>query len=386
MSNSHTMIIMQPTNLCNLNCTYCYVPGRKKKGNMTPEHLEDILIKILTSEVVGDKLLFVWHVGEPLLAGKDFYLIADALIKKHNILNKHVQHNIQTNGMLIDDEWANLFKQLNISITLSVDGPDYLHDAYRLNWVGKPSHKHVMKGIRVLQKHNIPFGGICVVTAKSIDYPNEIFDFYLSEGFKGLGLNIEMQEGTNEQSSFISMMHEDKQKKKYKKYKHFLSVIYSRWKSLKNNELEIREFNQIEDSLRKKIKYGRIEPLNTLTHPFHNIVVGRDGDIFTYSPELASGIPNDPHHFSIGNLLNTPKLSNLLQSKRLTEMHNGIQKGIKKCAENCKYFEVCGGGYPSSKYYENGSFDSMETQQCIANKKAMTDVVIENMKVESKYN
>ena len=162
------LFIIQSTNLCNLNCKYCYLPGRKDPSLMGDQTLEQTIKLIFNSSLLVGNPVLCWHAGEPLTAKISFYKKALQYIQKHNKNNIKYTNNIQTNGVLIDDEWCEFFKAHNFSIGLSVDGPDFIHNKFRLNWANKGTHHLVQKGINKLKEHKIPINGICVLTKESL--------------------------------------------------------------------------------------------------------------------------------------------------------------------------------------------------------------------------
>jgi len=116
-------------------------------------------------------------------------------------IKKRICHSIQTNGTLINDGWCEFIKNHDIRIGLSIDGPELVHDAHRKDRRGQGTHARVMEGVRCLRKHGIDFHVIAVVTERSLDYPDEVFNFFLENGMHQIGFNIEEIEGTNASST-----------------------------------------------------------------------------------------------------------------------------------------------------------------------------------------
>ncbi|MCK5628582.1 SPASM domain-containing protein, partial [Candidatus Bathyarchaeota archaeon] len=82
-----------------------------------------------------------------------------------------------TNGTLLDDEWCQFFKENNFLVGISIDGPDWLHDTYRVDKKGKSTFNKVMRGLRLLQKHNVEYNILVTVNQKNADYPLEVYRF-----------------------------------------------------------------------------------------------------------------------------------------------------------------------------------------------------------------
>jgi len=150
---------------------------------------------------VGESLSIVWHAGEPLAVPISFYQEAFQAIDELSLSRKRICHSIQTNGTLINDGWCEFIKNHDIRIGLSIDGPELVHDAHRKDRRGQGTHARVMEGVRCLRKHGIDFHVIAVVTERSLDYPDEVFNFFLENGMHQIGFNIEEIEGTNASST-----------------------------------------------------------------------------------------------------------------------------------------------------------------------------------------
>lgn len=156
------LLILPVGDKCNLACTYCYEVGRRRSitGIMTIDSFTAILKNVLP--YVDSRFSIAFHGGEPLLAGKPFFL--DALNNLSDIAGGNwVRPIIQTNGTLIDDEWCDIFKEYNFSVGLSLDGPRKINDRNRINFSGQGSYESILRGIEALQRHKTPFGVIVVV-------------------------------------------------------------------------------------------------------------------------------------------------------------------------------------------------------------------------------
>jgi uncharacterized protein len=378
------LIVIQPIDLCNLNCSYCYLPGRKDKRLMTETVLQASLRCIFNSSMIEtkdkeDRITLLWHSGEPLTAGVKFYENALKSIKVHNKRNLNIDFEIQSNATLIDQEWCDFIKNNDISLAVSVDGPEFIHDKHRKNWSGKGSHKLVMKGLEHLDRNSIPLRAICVVTKDSLDYPHEIYNFFKNNKFEGICFNIDEQECINENTSFYMKNYEEKSVI-IGKYKNFMQTIYDLWEKDKRT-LRIREFDRILQLIkfRKDHGFSRYLP-HQETIAFCIVTITKEGDITLFSPELSGGTKNNPKAFTIGNVLNINSLDDLFDSEAFLKQFNAIKKGVEKCAQECTYFEFCGGGSPSNKYYENESFETTETTHCLFTQKILFDLVADRLR------
>ena len=182
-----TYVMAKPAgSACNLNCSYCYYlekeklyPNRKKM-RMSEALLEKYIENYINAQPVPE-VLFTWHGGETLLAGISFYRNALSLQKKYG-RGRRIDNSIQTNGVLLNDEWCRFFKDNNILVGISIDGPEHCHDVYRKNLGGKGTFKQVMRGIELLQKHEVDFNTLYVINDYNVDYPLEVYRFFKEIG------------------------------------------------------------------------------------------------------------------------------------------------------------------------------------------------------------
>jgi uncharacterized protein len=361
------LLVMQSTPLCNIDCAYCYLPDRQNPKRMCPETVDAVYTDLITERFVGKQFTTVWHAGEPLTASIRFY--ADAVKSSRRLAERgcKVVHSIQTNATLVNDDWCEFFKESGVRIGVSIDGPADLHDRNRRSRSGQGTHSRVMQGVSLLRRHGIEFHVICVLTHHSLDYPDALIAFFASIGIQRLGLNIEEIEGANRVSSMIAPDSADA-----------LRRCLVRLHELATKEgIVIREF----DSLRRYIYSGRYGKVNVQSLPFGVVSVDVEGNYSTFSPELLTMRHPRYGHFTFGNIHREP-FSSILDSSHFRSVHSDIQAGTDRCRATCDYFGLCGGGAPSNKVFENGTFDSAETTYCRLAKKSVIDVVLPTIENE----
>ncbi len=326
--------------------------------------------------LVHDKLMqptlsVVWHAGEPLVLSSAFYSpLFQALESKLAPEGVSIQHSIQTNGTLISQQWCDLINQYGIKTGISIDGPREVHDAYRRTRNGKGTFDQVMEGLSLLASNGIGYHGIAVVTEKSIDDPDAFFDFFYTNGFYHLGLNIEEVEGTHKQSTVFSAgLHEK------------VIAFYSRLFQLymeSDKHMRIREFDMCIQAITRDLDLLDITKLTTQSHQnkaFAILSVDYRGNFSTFSPELIGQAEPKYNNFILGNIF-TSDFLNPERGDLLRLLSREINQGIRKCKKECDFFSVCGGGAPANKYFENGTFNSSETNYCKYNIKIPAEIVL----------
>jgi uncharacterized protein len=373
------LLVLQASSLCNLDCAYCYVPDRLNKATMSAATLRATLKLILSDRPENEPLRILWHAGEPLTVGLKFFERAADIIRECNSRHVAISQALQTNGTLLDQRWCDFFLRERFQIGVSVDGPAAIHDRQRKNRSGRPTHGDVMKGISLLKSNGIALNAVAVLTPHSLDYPNDIFDFFADAGFLTVGFNLEETEGIHS-----SQFHDRGVAGGLfvEKYRMFMSRLFDRWQR-SGRQPRIREFEQMIGAIRALLRDpGFARAVDDLT-PFRNISVTREGQVSTFSPELASGTPADPIQFSIGDVRNIKSLEDLAANAKFKAISSEVAAGVGKCRTECEYFPVCGGGTASNKFYEMGTFACAETTSCILHRKALADVVIEKLRALS---
>jgi uncharacterized protein len=179
-------VLAKPTGAaCNLDCAYCFFldkaalyPGSKLR--MSEAALETYIRQLIEAHHT-QQVTVAWQGGEPTLMGIEFYRRAIALQHKYARPGMVFENTMQTNGTLLDDEWCQFFKESNFLIGISLDGPRELHDTYRRDKGGRGTFDRVMRGLRLLQKHEVEFNVLVAVNRTNADYPLEVYRFLRNE-------------------------------------------------------------------------------------------------------------------------------------------------------------------------------------------------------------
>lgn len=172
--------------VCNLDCEYCFYlekealwgDGRSRK--MSDAVLERYIEAYIASQP-GPEVHFAWQGGEPTLLGRGFFEKVVALQKRFGG-NRKITNAFQTNGVLLDEDWASFFRDNDFLVGVSIDGPEKLHDAYRKDRAGRGTWKRVMRGIEVLHRHEVAFNTLSCVNRLTARKPELVYRF-----LKGIG-------------------------------------------------------------------------------------------------------------------------------------------------------------------------------------------------------
>lgn len=372
------LIVVQPSSLCNLNCSYCYVPNRKDKTMMSYYVLEEMMKKIFNSSFLdGHSVEFLWHAGEPLLAGIKFYEKAISLIEQYNVNNIEVHQSVQTNAVPITEQWCKFFSKHNFNVGISVDGPKFLHDKNRRNWSDGGSFEQVMRGFCKLRSNDIGTGALCVLTKEHLDYPEEIFEFFIENGFESVGFNIEEIDNAN----LMSSLNLDKNiicSDTLVKFRSFFSKLYDIWLPY-SGKFDIREFQDFFNVSSHKISNPSYVREPDETKNLGIITIHKNGDISPFSPEFAGAKSVKYNDFIIGNVLKD-KFDNLMYKKEYKIIHQDIKNKKENCKKECQYFSICGGDYASNSYFESGDISHPQSTACRLLRQELSDILLEKLK------
>ncbi len=182
---SFNLMVKPAGSSCNLDCMYCYYAGKSRlaeggDGVMSMDVLETLVKEYAAADDMGE-LTFNWHGGEPLLAGLDFYRKALGFQNKY-ASGKKVYNTIQTNGTLINDEWADFLAGNDFLVGISIDGPEDIHDRYRRDRGLHPSFERTMAGLQCLKKAGAQFNTMSVISKASEGRGLETYSFLKSVG------------------------------------------------------------------------------------------------------------------------------------------------------------------------------------------------------------
>lgn len=167
---------------CNLDCEYCYFLSKEAlypgaTFRMT-EAVQERYIREVVRSQRGPEAVVAWQGGEPTLMGLDFFRRAVALAERYRRPDQRVLHTIQTNGTRLDGEWAAFFREHDFLVGLSVDGPQEIHDRYRVDRGGRGTFDRVMRGWDSLKSHGVDVNVLCTVHAANADHPLEVYRFF----------------------------------------------------------------------------------------------------------------------------------------------------------------------------------------------------------------
>ena len=176
-------LLAKPTGaVCNLDCAYCFFLSKEmlypgSRFRMADDLLETYVRQLVEAHAGSPVVTVAWQGGEPTLMGLDFFRRAVEVVARHVRPGQEVEHTIQTNGTLLDAEWAAFFREHGFLVGLSIDGPRELHDAYRMNKGGKGSFDEVMCGLGHLRGAGVEWNALTTIHAANAGRGLEVYRF-----------------------------------------------------------------------------------------------------------------------------------------------------------------------------------------------------------------
>ena len=180
-------LLAKPTGaVCNLDCEYCFFLSKEmlypgSKFRMADDLLEQYIRQLIEAHAQSPFVTIAWQGGEPTLMGLDFFRRSVELTARYLQPGQRAEHTIQTNGTLIDDEWAGFFRDNGVLVGISIDGPQEIHDAYRVNKGGKGSFDDVMRGLGRLREAGVEWNALTTIHAANAGRGRDVYRFLRDE-------------------------------------------------------------------------------------------------------------------------------------------------------------------------------------------------------------
>lgn len=334
--------------VCNLNCSYCYYLEKellyenRKSYQMSDQLLERFVQEYIEAQPTPN-VSFTWHGGESLLRNIEFYKKAVRLQKMY-ARGHQVENCIQTNGVLLNDEWCKFFAENNFLVGISIDGPEHCHDKYRKNKGGKGTFREVMRGIELLQKHGVEFNTMSVINDYNAQYPLEVYQFLKGIGSRYLQFSPVVERVVFDEKLSLQTPESKKQNVHIaewsvspKKFGDFYIKIFDEW--VKNDVGEV--FVQLFDATLSGFVGAEPGVCYFAKRCGHAAVMEFNGDVYSCDHFVF------PEH-KLGNIYQTPFLTMML-SERQISFGDKKQTLPSRCL-SCRFLSVCNGECPKNRF------------------------------------
>lgn len=348
-----SQIIAKPTgSICNLKCHYCYYLDKKNlySANNQGWVMNDQILEAFIEQYIDlynePVIPFIWHGGEPMLCGMDFFKKVLVLQKKYG-KQRTIENSIQTNGTILTDDWCRFFKDNNFLIGFSIDGPEHCHDHYRFFKNGNPSFSKSMSGLDLIKKHGLNFNTLTVVNDYNSNYPLEVYRFLKNIGSQFIQF-IPVVEQINPTSllnrSLVKSVKSETVNQIAKwsvdsvMYGKFLIEIFNEWVRFDVGSVYIITFENI---LSRWFGGGTTTCLYSETCG-QTPVVEFNGDIYSCDHYVFP-------EYKLGNLLGS-SLNSLLQSPFQVQFGQKKRTTLPSSCLQCRFLKICNGECPKNRF------------------------------------
>ncbi len=344
---------------CNLRCAYCFY---REKETFFPEHrdffMPDEVLEAYVREYIGSQpgpaVVFDWQGGEPALAGLDFFERALDYQKKYQA-GKQIRNTLQTNGTLLDEAWCAFLSRNNFLVGLSLDGPEKIHDVYRVNHDGRPTGARVLQALKLLRRHRVEVNVLATVNRESAQHPLEVYRFFKEHSvqfiqfipvverepdFEAGKLGIALAappsltcQGTSTAATPWSVQPEQ--------YGEFLIAIFNEWIRKDVGSVFVMNF---EWSLGA---WAKVAPGVCYLAPRcgQSLILEHNGDIFPCDHFM---YPD----YRLGNILDGG-LRKMAESERQMTFSASKETGLPGYCRACDFLFACRGGCPKHRFIQS---------------------------------
>lgn len=326
-----SIMIKPASSLCNMRCKYCFyhdVTDHRdiKSFGMMSEEIAENLIKKALDFADGESIAFAFQGGEPTLRGLDFFKYFCKKVKELNIKGSQIFYGLQTNGTVIDNEWAEFFRENKFLIGLSLDG-DFENNSFRIDDKGNNAFYKIIKAADILTKNKVDFNILTVLTGKSAENIDGILKYFKKRGFKYLQFIPCLRPFGDRSESELYMTPEQ--------YKHFLINGFNFYvkEYVRDNYTSIRYF----DNLVHLYLGNPTEQCGMCGHCMHQFVAEGNGNIYPCDFYCTD-------EWLLGNINEaTENFDTLAHSEKATEFLRESLAFDEKC-KKCRFSPVCRGG------------------------------------------
>lgn len=323
------MLIKPASGLCNMNCCYCFYKdelahlNHQRTGIMERE-IRELLIQRACAEA-DDWIQFSFQGGEPTLAGLEFFRDFVELVKKYKKKKTQIRYAIQTNGLLLDEEWAEFFYENQFLAGLSYDGNPRIHDLLRKDQSGAGTSKRMEGAWKILRSHHVETNLLCVVTKQIAKKPERTYEFLKGMGGRYLQFIPCISPVDDEQgrAGWIPTV---------KEYGYWMKAVFDLWYRdwSEGNYISIRNFDDYINLMCGK----NASSCAACGQCGRYLVIENDGSVYPCDFYVQDG-------WYLGNI-KTQSIENLICSPKASSF--AAEKYKSSGCQRCQYFGLCRGG------------------------------------------
>ena len=364
--------------VCNINCQYCYYLSKQellsyKKCSVTMggEQLESYIRQYIEQQNTPE-IIFSWQGGEPTMLGIEYFEDVVRLQKKYCPEGVVISNDLQTNGTLLNDKWCRFLKENNFLVGLSIDGPELLHNAYRVNNAGKGTFQRVMKSVGLLKQHGVKFSTLTCVNNLTAKEPVEVYTF-LRDVVESPQIQFipivepktfrqtapqhwSAEEQVSQDDPRTQPSHPDSVVESWcvspDDWGNFLIKVFNEWIKKDIGRVFVQYFEAFAETW-----MGRQNPLCTLGSLCgKGLAIEPNGDVFSCDHYVYP-------EFKLGNINQEP-LENMAFSSRQQQFGFAKSKSLTTQCQQCEYLFACYGECPKNRFLLSHNGESGQAYLC----------------------
>lgn len=346
---AHPMYIMvKPVgSACNLRCDYCYylekqhLYANEGRQMLSDELLERFIREYIESQTTPE-VLFTWHGGEPLVRPLAFYEKVVRLQQRY-ARGRRIANSLQTNGTLINDDWARFFHDQGWLIGVSLDGPEAYHDAFRRTRGGGPSFRNVIRGIDILNRHAVEWNALAVANRLNGDHPLSFYRFFKNIGCQYIQVTpvVERLAHHDDGRQLASLVDEGQLAPfsiRPKQWGNFLCTIFDEWV---RHDVSMFFINIFDATLANWV--GVAPGLCTMAkHCGHAGVMEHNGDVYSCDHFVFP-------EYKLGNI-HEQSLVEMMYSERQRRFGRAKADSLPTQCRECQWLNACHGECPRNRF------------------------------------
>jgi serine-type anaerobic sulfatase-maturating enzyme len=330
-------VMAKPTGaVCNLDCAYCFY---REKAALYPDgrfRMSDSVLESYLRQTIEahrtPQITIAWQGGEPTLMGLDFFRRAVGLERKYLRPGVTVERTLQTNGILLNDEWCEFFREHAFLVGLSLDGTREMHDAYRRDHQGNGTFDRVVQAARLMQEHGVEFNVLATVHTANGDHPLELYRFFRDE-LKAQYLQlIAIVEPSGRTAPVVT-----DRSVRPEQFGRFLIGIFDEWVRRDVGRMFVQLFDGVLASYVRG--YSTLCTLQPACG--EGVALEHNGDLYSCDHFV------NPEH-RLGNIVETP-LRELIGSDRQQAFGRAKSDTLPRYCRECEFLFTCHGECPKNR-------------------------------------
>jgi len=339
-----TSLLIKPASaVCNLDCTYCFYLDREADPYkelparlMTDDTLQRLVDSFLFYSYPAST--FAFQGGEPTLAGLPYFTKLVEYQQKYGRNGQSVSNALQTNGVLLDKDWCQLFHTYNFLIGVSLDGPEEVNDLYRVNKGAQGTWRKVMQGIEVMQREKVEFNILCVLSQANVHRPKETYKYFRSLGIQYMQF-IPLAEFNADGSPMPFTITPEE-------YGRFMCEIFDLWWP-ERRKVRVRFFDNLAEALAGQ------KPGSCTMHETCDsyVVVEYNGDVFPCDFFVEKD-------WKLGNV-NLDSFPEIARRQKRYSFAGKKTIAHPEC-QVCEYQAICHGGCPKTRHGPQKQFGDLD--------------------------